>query len=375
MQVLEQDPFPPSQLNDSVPRDLESICLKCLSKEPSDRYSTAGEVADDLRRFIDGERSLANRRSLVVDSWALKGLWVVLGSGVGAGGTAVCNWLDPTDGSSSVIIGAVLGAVLVPVAFGWNSLVAPLLVLSRSRHAQSMVCFGVGALVASAVLMFWAAIAVSEPRPSRAPYRVVVVEDERGNSATHVLPPSETRDKRLWPALLLEASTVFGILGAAFCLAAPVRVRTHGLLILLLLLDVAMLYVRFLSRAIPESLSGSASLQALQIFTAARNPVWVVLFAIVVARLAGYVDRRDLQRQTRALYAGFRARHVVVAVATLVAGGLVIRLLAPRFEMARHLWTGLIFFLLMGFGMYLMFMVYRTIRAARKLQLGILRRS
>jgi serine/threonine protein kinase/tetratricopeptide (TPR) repeat protein len=54
-QVVEQEPVPPRHLEPRVPLDLETICLKCLEKLPARRFATAGALADDLRRFIEGD--------------------------------------------------------------------------------------------------------------------------------------------------------------------------------------------------------------------------------------------------------------------------------------------------------------------------------
>jgi WD40 repeat protein len=54
-QVRHEEPVPPRRLRPAVPRDLETVCLKCLEKEPARRYATAGALAEDLRRFLAGE--------------------------------------------------------------------------------------------------------------------------------------------------------------------------------------------------------------------------------------------------------------------------------------------------------------------------------
>ncbi|MBN2563455.1 MAG: protein kinase [Phycisphaerae bacterium] len=68
-QVIEDEPPSPRKLDNRIPRDLETICLKCLEKDPNRRYQTAGELADELRRYLTDEPILARPISTAARAW------------------------------------------------------------------------------------------------------------------------------------------------------------------------------------------------------------------------------------------------------------------------------------------------------------------
>ena len=82
-QIAMDEPISPRRLNKAVPRDLETIIMKAICKEPSSRYSTAQELADDLTRFCE-DRPILARRPTVLERgrrWARRH-WQIVGTAV-----------------------------------------------------------------------------------------------------------------------------------------------------------------------------------------------------------------------------------------------------------------------------------------------------
>jgi WD40 repeat protein/tRNA A-37 threonylcarbamoyl transferase component Bud32 len=102
LQVMRDEPVPPRQLQRGVPRDLETICLKCLRKEPAQRYPTATALAADLHCFLAGKPIMARP----VGALERAGKWVRRRPAVAAL-------------SAAVVLAVLLG--FAAMAWGWRS--------------------------------------------------------------------------------------------------------------------------------------------------------------------------------------------------------------------------------------------------------------
>jgi eukaryotic-like serine/threonine-protein kinase len=88
-QVVHKKPTPPSQLRPDVPAALEAICLKCLEKDPKNRYRTAEAMANDLKRFVEGKSRSTRHVPATGKVVPMRVLWLVVAIAIGLIGLAV----------------------------------------------------------------------------------------------------------------------------------------------------------------------------------------------------------------------------------------------------------------------------------------------
>jgi tetratricopeptide (TPR) repeat protein len=100
--VVSDDVVPPRRLRPGVPRDLETICLRCLEKEPSRRYLDALAMSDDLRRYLDGRAILARRTGPAGRAWR----WCRRNPGLAGASLAAAALL------ATLLVGAVASAMI-----------------------------------------------------------------------------------------------------------------------------------------------------------------------------------------------------------------------------------------------------------------------
>src|SRR5262249_38764035 len=91
-QIAQAEPVAPRWHRPEMPRDLETVLLKCLAKEPAQRYASAQELADDLRRVVNFDPVRARRPSPLRRLWRGGGRRRGGAGRVGAGAAAVRRW-------------------------------------------------------------------------------------------------------------------------------------------------------------------------------------------------------------------------------------------------------------------------------------------
>ena len=111
-QVLEDEPRPIRRLNDRVPRDMETIALKCMEKEPRHRYQTAGELADELERFLTHRPIAARPIGRIERSW---------------------RWCK-----RHPLVASLTGVIVAVVAIGFASVTWQWLATKRAEHGRTL---------------------------------------------------------------------------------------------------------------------------------------------------------------------------------------------------------------------------------------------
>jgi tRNA A-37 threonylcarbamoyl transferase component Bud32 len=277
-QVIQSPPVPPRALTPSVPRDLETICLKCLEKSPTMRFSSAKDLAEELRRFLHGEGILSSSQRLAP---ARMGTWLGWGALIGSVLCVVAGaigWPPQSVLATSItnpevaavwraMGGCALGMILAASGvFVWNTIVLPASLLRQTSAPLAKAALGLG-------LLFNGLVLAAMPR--------------------NIVPDIRLRPTTVIKGSLLHESivTLLAVLGPILCLEIAPKLRSSGILFWAVALQVAALVIGA-NPSMNEMTSRSLHMSWSGLLLVASLP----LFAVFFRRFAHSQERPELEK-------------------------------------------------------------------------------
>jgi tRNA A-37 threonylcarbamoyl transferase component Bud32 len=347
-QVIQSPPVSLRKLNPAVPRDLETICLKCLQKSPAKRFGSAHELAEELGRYLHGQRILSNSRRLEpARTWRWVGWGALIGAVVGVVLGAI-GWPPQSFLSTSItnpevhVIWRALGGCLFGVLGAaaavllWNTIVLPAWLLRQTTVPLAKVALGLGLLFNGLVLT-----AVQ-----------VYVYD------VQLLPGMALKD----PLLLETVATLLAVLGPILCLEIAPQSRSSGVLLSAVVLQISTLVIGANPVVNELKVSSNSRFTWAGLLAVASLP----LFLVFLQRLARTLQRPDLEKRARSILKVLA--WCLGALMPFVAANLVYSFVPGLVRYVQWVWPLLYFICLLGILVVLPLFFLRSFLLIRALQ-------